>query len=608
MPRHNVWIAASICLAFALGGRADTPATQAANSGPAPTTSVTSIIELQPHREVHTLANARGDQVSIINLNTHIGAYYLLQGSIAGEKFSLHLEVPVSTPGRIERPALTLVSEGIVVTEPRGTVHSYLLWPNAMTHTSPFVLEVTPAGTAPNRLCDTPVIGDILRGALRASSAFTSICDGHVLVRTQKTGSATLLESTTDFLRQASIGDWLLEQAKPYLIPAPELVSDHAAVAQPLPTRGPRSALVDPSHAETACVATSVGVAIDAAEHGMVYGKWYAAQRHPGIFVSVIKASVIDTQILESYKDRVARLGSQDAREADALVYLLAFDTMQYRFGFSMGAEHPGLGWSPYIKTAHDTQGPDGFSSRKPLVTIGAVPPYEEPYVTATFTGGFKRQHGAFKSGALSQVNNGSHFGFVEKGVIFSRVMPGLATAAIKQDGQIDLYTWPQDSSFLSPVLYDVRQNCVAIVDGVDANGLTIPGELVNKWGEGAWSGSQTGQFTTTRTGLAIQDSEHASFILFAYFTGATPNAMARVFQAYQCRYAMLLDMNSFSACFATLYDRDAQRNVTDVEYLHKEMASVGGKLGRLRFLETDDTRDFFYVMRKPDQGRVAKR
>ncbi|MFA6242813.1 MAG: hypothetical protein WC655_17875 [Candidatus Hydrogenedentales bacterium] len=569
---------------------------------------VGSILELQPNRESQTLENSRGDRVTLTNLNKYVGSYYILDATIANERITLHLEAPALRPTELERPKLTLSSDGIAVSTPAHGVQHFVLWPNAFVHAPPLAANDA-SRPADIQLCDAPTVSDVLRSATRAASAFTPICDGLVLVRSQKSGAATLLESTTDFLRQASFGDWLLEQSKPYLIPAPELVSDHAGTGQSLPTAGPRPALVDPSHNEASCVASSLGIETEAPDRNLVYGRWYRALSHPGVFVSVMKASMVEKQILASYPDRVARLGSQDAREGDALVYALAFDTRQFRFGFAMGAEHPYLGWSPYIQSPpHKAPGPDGFATKKPLATIGAVAPNEAPFVAATFTGGFKRQHGAFKSGTLARVNNGSHFGFAEKGVVFSRLMPGLATAFIRQNGQMDLFSWPQESSAFSSSMHDARQNCVAIVDGVDTAGMTIPGALVNKWGEGAWSGSQTGQFTTTRTGLAIQDTGGTPFVIFTYFTGATPNAMARVFQAYQCRYAMLLDMNSFSACFAALYSRDAQRQVADVEYLHMGMAAVGGKAGSLRFLQTNDTRDFFYVLRKPDDERVAKR
>jgi hypothetical protein len=331
----------------------------------------------------------------------------------------------------------------------------------------------------------------------------------------------------------------------------------------------------------------------------MLHGRWYKASNHPGVFVSALKCSVIDPTILDSYKDRVDAIGTHDKglHEAEALVYLMAYDLTQFRMGFVLGADHPRIEWSPRA-TARPSKGPDGFDTKKPLSTIGVVPPYYEQRTEATFVGGFKREHGCFKAGPLSTVNNYSHFGFMEEGTVFSALHPGLATVCIFQDGTVDLLTWPDKSDELQGRLLHARQNCVALVDGVDANGMSVPGKYVNRWGDGAWSGNQHGDILTLRAGMAIQDAAKRRFLVFAYFTGATPSSMARIFQAFNCRYGMLLDMNSPGLCYTALYKRDSQCAITGAEYLHKDMAGANGSNGSLRFLQTNDVRDFFYMMR----------
>jgi hypothetical protein len=179
---------------------------------------------------------------------------------------------------------------------------------------------------------------------------------------------------------------------------------------------------------------------------------------------------------------------------------------------------------------------------------------------------------------------------------------PGGSSEADPKVAQANLLPWlpasnPAKAAALLPRITHARQNCVAIIDGRDSNGFSIPGALVNDWGAGGWSANQDGDFVTLRAGVALQDFNGYRFLLFAYFTGATPNAMARVFQAYCCRYAMLLDMNTPNFCYATLYRRDAEGQIVGAEYLHKDMASGHG--GSLKFLQTNDTRDFFYVYRK---------
>ena len=75
---------------------------------------------------------------------------------------------------------------------------------------------------------------------------------------------------------------------------------------------------------------------------------------------------------------------------------------------------------------------------------------------------------------------------------------------------------------------------------------------------------------------------------------------MARVFQAYQCRYAMHLDMNALEHTYLALYVRRKGQRV--VEHLIDEMqvvdrSSTRGELAP-RFLGFPDDRDFFYVTR----------
>ena len=166
-----------------------------------------------------------------------------------------------------------------------------------------------------------------------------------------------------------------------------------------------------------------------------------------------------------------------------SVVYMLAIDMGRYGFGYAVGADHPNLQWSSRIKKESGSDGPDGFGARAPLATIGALPPYLVDTVEGVFAGGFKREHGAFAFGPFSKLNNNSHFGFMENGVVLSRLNPGLATAIITPDGSMDMKTWPEDGDKDLRYLVHARQNGVPVVDGIDANGVSIPGALVNKSG-----------------------------------------------------------------------------------------------------------------------------
>jgi hypothetical protein len=75
---------------------------------------------------------------------------------------------------------------------------------------------------------------------------------------------------------------------------------------------------------------------------------------------------------------------------------------------------------------------------------------------------------------------------------------------------------------------------------------------------------------------------------------------MARVFQAYACQYAMLLDMNALEHTYLALYRRQGanilvQHLVQDMNVLDK----VASGQYVPRFLGYADNRDFFYLVRR---------
>jgi hypothetical protein len=80
---------------------------------------------------------------------------------------------------------------------------------------------------------------------------------------------------------------------------------------------------------------------------------------------------------------------------------------------------------------------------------------------------------------------------------------------------------------------------------------------------------------------------------------------MARVFEAYHCTYAMLLDMNALEHTYLALYHRQAAQ--FDVQHLIQEMSVLDkSNKGQIapRFVGYADNRDFFYLLRKERGGR----
>jgi hypothetical protein len=206
-----------------------------------------------------------------------------------------------------------------------------------------------------------------------------------------------------------------------------------------------------------------------------------------------------------------------------------------------------------------------------------------------------------FSGGELATRNFGSHYGFMENGVIMSRLQPGLSTIYTHSGSRMEMGTWTEADNRLLPGIVSARQNGVPIITAFDpVTGMSVPGPLVSRWGEGNWSGSEDRKLRTLRSGAALQEVDGKRFLLYTVFTSATPSAMARVFQAYRCRYAMLLDMNALELTYMALYKRQGtnlyvQHLITGMSEVDK---SVKGKY-LPRFIGYPDNRDFFYLLRK---------
>jgi len=226
--------------------------------------------------------------------------------------------------------------------------------------------------------------------------------------------------------------------------------------------------------------------------------------------------------------------------------------------------------------------------------------PMEASRVAATFTGGFKRAHGAFRMSELALTDHGSHYGFLENGVVLSKLQPGLATVVVFDDGKVDLKTWtPQDDADLPRIRY-ARQNGVPILERGAGSPRAVAGSRVRDWGPGNWSGSADRKLRTLRAGLCLQEAQGKQFLVYGYFSSATPSSMARVFQASGCGYAMLLDMNALEHTYMAVYRTQGTGLLT--EHLIDGMGVVdGSRDGKTlpRFVSVADNRDFFYLLRR---------
>jgi hypothetical protein len=272
-----------------------------------------------------------------------------------------------------------------------------------------------------------------------------------------------------------------------------------------------------------------------------------------------------------------------------------------YGIGFALGTDHPRLGWSPRPRAAariSGLPGPDGIGDARPLVRSGMVSPDFASRTIATFTGGFKRQHGAFKFGDYALIDTGKHYGFIEKGVIYSKLKTELSTLYVLDDGTIGMKTWKAEDDALLPRIVFARQNGVPLLETDPDTGTGVPGDRVTLWGPGNWSGSADAELLTLRAGACMQETDGRRYLIYGYFSTATPSAMARTFQAYGCRYAMLLDMNAPELTYLAVYLR--QGGSVHVEHLTSAMsqfdktAADGSVIPR--FLGYPDNRDLFFI------------
>jgi hypothetical protein len=546
------------------------------------------IVELQQFRQTSSIPiESRGGRkgvATLVNLNPAINAWYLLKiaWNDGGSELLFHLENPEPRTRRL------LLDEkyptGIAIAEGKN-----------------------------RHFCDL-FEGDALGQARASQHIFAPLCDGRLYLRNAATGHRTNLEVTTEFLREhvwggekiiglghILLGDMHRETGKVEAESATAGVKALDSSDLPLPAR------IDATYADRVLTSGNLGIDLEGPERtGMTPGAWYAASGNPGVYVSILQPNLIDSAILQSYKTRV---NSLDSIEASALCYLIAFDLDRVELGYALGTEHPKVGWSDHmLPQMRDPKlpGPDGIASIAPLISTGLVGPGNAPKTVATFTGGFKREHGAFKYGNLALQNHSTHYGFIENGVVFSTLQPGLATILVFDDGSVEMKTWAEaDNRLLSRVRH-ARQNGVPVIEFDEALHSPTPGALVNRWGPGNWSGSEEVKLRTMRSGAALQTNHGKRFLIYAVFSDATPSAMARIFQAYRCDYAMLLDMNALEHTYLAVYRRSGPQIFVD--HLLKGMSELDKSTeGEVvpRFLGYADNRDFFYVVRRsPREGQ----
>ncbi len=521
-----------------------------------------SIIALQPWMNAQSASGSDGTSYRLTSLNPYVNSWFLLEVETPdGRRASYHLE---NADRRTWEVALT--SEG-------GAP----------------ALRATDDRTGEVILCE-PWAGELAE-ARATNLPYAPICDWSLFLRNPVQGNRTTREAVSDFLRENVVfGDSIVNLIKgafyedAFMVSSEELDVDAEEEVNGVDLLG--TALLD----RTPVMRAYMGFDLVGAEAGMQAGSWYEVEGAPGVYASVMQPGMIASSVFE-----VPGANWLDGIESSADVYLVAFDMSRFDIGYELGTDHPSLGWSSRPSHRHRGAGPDGFARPDPLVLNGTLNPEMVEDVAAAFTGGFKRDHGAWRFGDYATFNWGNHYGFVQDGVMLSRLWPNLATLYLTTDGEVGMETWTEEHMDLLPGLVMARQNGVPLIeDGV-------PGDRVTSWGGGNWSGSAEANLRTLRAGACMRSVEGRQFLIYAYFSTGTPSAMARTFQAYRCDYAMLLDMNSQELTYMALYFHDGEE--LEAQHLVQGMAEVdvrGSRGTRIpRFVSAPDNRDFIYLLRR---------
>jgi hypothetical protein len=406
------------------------------------------------------------------------------------------------------------------------------------------------------------------------------LCNGLVYLRLDRSSTTrlSLTEWATEKIRKVSFGESFINFLKPLIVATHAEAAEDRAVAHQESRKRSGGSLLDAqinalSPVEPVSVENHLGVSIKNNEKFVRYGKWYQTNMHDGIYVSLMIPQIVAPSVLNSFPRKVKTIKNN---EMDKLAYFTAYDLSKYSLNFVHGTTYPGL--------------PANTKHKENYKTIGSIPPYKINSAVSVFIGGYKKTHGTFKYGE----HQGKTYGFMENGVVLSKMEAGLATIYSTKDGEVHIGKWPKDKNeeaILMKNVVSARQNGVMIIDNYE------PGKHINSWGGGNWSGDVNGNLRTLRSTVCMQRTNGKKYLVFGAFTAASPNTMARVLQSYSCEYAMQLDMNAYMYLHNAIFKFD-KNNQIDIEYLHTEMEYPKG-LKRHRYVMDNNNRDFFYVYKK---------
>lgn len=533
-----------------------------------------SVFALQPFRTTQKRQTPDGIGLELVSMHPAANSWFVLTvTNTRGERHSYHLES--ANPHELQ---ISLTEEA----DPRlavisGTVGGF--------HCRPW------AGDQPE-----------LEKATNTGLPFSPICSSRVFLRNEVAGSRTNREAVTEFLRDnVWFGESIIGFIKSTFYQDAYLSTGETF--SELDAGEVVAALGTADLEKRPVMAAYMGFDLAGVNGGrMEAGSWYAVNDVPDIYASVLQPGMINREILRA-KDGASAL---DGIERRADTYLVAFDLERFEMGYELGTEHPRVDWSPRPRgdgRNWDLVGPDGIDRIDPLARVGMLSPALGGSIAATFTGGFKRHHGAFKFGEFATFNNGHHYGFISNGVVLSKLQPSLATLFVLMDGTIGMKNWGDTDDPPLHTIRHARQNGFPLLHPDPESGQIVPHSHIRQFGRGNWSGSADAEFRTLRSGACLRTVQGREFLIYGYFSAATPSTLVRVFQAYGCHIAMQLDINSQEHTYMALYARTEDGTGIEPQHLVQGMKLIDIKLRdgtRIpRFVGFSDNRDFFYLLRK---------
>jgi hypothetical protein len=547
------------------------------NSDASLSDATNAFLQLQKYREVATASyrDSSTRKATLVNLNSNINTWYIL--AIDGS-------------------------------DNRTTTHNILATSdNLRLQLNPDAPELLIAGHSRDTYsCNIgQEISWVYRSRDKRRSTYIPICNHLLFIVIKQDGFRTMKERGAEVLRwlAGDAGEQVINEVKERFFQDKYLVKEQTEELAELTEAAlnnsplPRAVLQN-RYLHSTIPTRHLGLRTRNSEQRLLAGEWYPLENYPDIYTSMITPGMVSREIQASHRDRVNHL---DGIEKTATVFLMSFSLNRYTLGWGHGTDHPGVGWSPRARNIKkdNPYGPDGFNSMAPLIPIGHVPPFVWPKTIGTFSAGFQKRHGAFKYGKLSTFNKAHHYGFMEHGVLLVSPSEGLASVIMYKDGRVELKRWTAEDNKSLPHIRHLRQNGVPLIHR-DENGQGIPGIWVRHWSRGNWSGSANKELRAPRGAACLIETPRENYLAYAFFSSATPSAMARVFQSYGCSFAIHLDLNSPGQAYASLFKTRGNDGSIDIELLMKTMhAYMGGDRASPRYFIKPDYKDFFYIMKR---------